>query len=121
MGLATMLRSNLTRSRDLDKGNAHPGSLGQDFNRLGFQLWPALSAADPRVRRWQIDLEALNAARNAIAHAEDHRLAQLTAQGYPMQLVTVRRWQRSLNGLARCLDRVVADSLALLLGSPAPW
>jgi hypothetical protein len=116
-----MLLANLTRSRDLDRGNAHPGSLGQDFNRLGFQLWAALTAADPRCVKWRGDLEALNTARNAIAHAEDQKLQQLTVAGYPMQLVTVKRWQRSLNGLASCMDKVVADSLALLLGSAAPW
>lgn len=120
-GLESMLHANLTTSRQLDKHNAQPASLGSDFNRLGFQLWPALTAAQPRAAVWQRDLNMLNQARNAIAHAEDHKLAQLAADGYPMQLSTVKRWRRSLDGLAACMDDVVASSLAQLLGTAAPW
>jgi hypothetical protein len=119
--LRAMLLASLTRDRDLDKGNAHPGSLGRDFGRLGFELWPALEAKDVRAPRWNSDLSVLNRARNAIAHAQDQKLVQLEGQGYPMQLKTIRQWRRSLDALAGCMDQVVADSLAVLLGTPAPW
>jgi hypothetical protein len=119
--LASMLRTNLTRSRELDRGNAHPGSLGSDFERLGFRLWPALGQMDSRAQKWNIELSAINRARNAIAHAEDQKLATLATEGWPMQLRTIKRWRSSLDGLARCMDRVVAESLVALTGKGAPW
>jgi len=63
----------------------------------------------------------LNAARNAIAHAEYGKLQKLGQEGYPLVLKTVRQWQGSLNGLAVCMDRVVGASLAQLLRTQAPW
>jgi hypothetical protein len=119
--LASALGTNLTANRQLDRGNAQPGSLGNDFGRLGFQMWPALVAADRRAATWRDDLEALNKARNAIAHAEDQKLAALAGAGYPMWLRTVKRWRGSLNGLTQCMDAMVASSLSQILGTGAPW
>jgi hypothetical protein len=64
----------MTGNRQLDNGNAHPGSLGADFSLLGMALWDALKTAHPRATAWNNDLSALNEARNAIAHAEEGRL-----------------------------------------------
>ena len=119
--LASTLRINFAHSRDLDRGNAQPKSLTNDFRRLGFQLWPALQQKDQRAPKWNQSLEALNRARNAIAHAQDQKLRALATEGYPIQLRTIKTWRSSLNSLARCMDVVVADSLALLLGTRAPW
>lgn len=119
--LASILRTNLTHSRDLDRGNAQPRSLARDFGRLGFQLWPALALKDARSERWKRALEALNQARNAIAHADDRKLATLATEGWPMQLRTIRSWRASLDSLATCMDLVVADSLAAMTGKRAPW
>jgi hypothetical protein len=119
--LASTLRINLTLKRDLDRGNAQSNSLKNDFLRFGFDMWSALALKDPRSARWKQSLEALNRARNAIAHAEDQKLRTLAAEGYPMQLGTIRTWRTHLNSLARSMDRVVADSLAALTGQGAPW
>jgi hypothetical protein len=119
--LAILLRTNLTRSRELDRGNAQPRSLANDFGRLGLDFWPALVAKDPQAEDLKESLHALNRARNAIAHAEDHKLAALASEGFPMRLTTVRRWHRHLGRLTRCMDGAVAESLAQLTGTRAPW
>ena len=36
----TVVRRRLTENRQLDRGNAHPASLGSDFGRFGFELGP---------------------------------------------------------------------------------
>jgi hypothetical protein len=41
--LENVLHTRLSEARDLDRGNAHPGSIGKDFGRFGFQVWPALT------------------------------------------------------------------------------
>ncbi len=74
--------------------------LGADFALLGMTLWAALEAANPRAATWNKALSALNEARNAIAHAEEGRLIALRADGYPMTLGTIRRWERTLDALA---------------------
>src|SRR5205809_371368 len=40
--LRTLMQVEFTRGRQLDRGNAHPGSLGADFGRLGVGFWGAL-------------------------------------------------------------------------------
>jgi hypothetical protein len=119
--LANVIRTRMTFERKLDKGNAHPGSLGDDYGRLGLTLWPALEAADPRAAAWNRDLTALNEARNAIAHAEEGRLVVLRADGYPIALRTIRRWKKSLDGLVKTMDDVVSEYLDRLLGAGRPW
>jgi hypothetical protein len=119
--LAELLSSSLTKGRELDRGNAQPRSLASDFGRLGLRLWPSLLLKDPQTERLKESLQALNRARNAIAHAEDDRLAALADEGYPMRLATVRRWHSDLGRLARSMDVVVAESLAPLTEKPAPW
>jgi hypothetical protein len=119
--LGNVLRARLTENRQLDRGNATPGSLGSDYGRLGLTLWAALEVADYRAPAWNRNLEALNQARNAIAHAEEGRLLALRAAGYPVTLYTVRRWKTSLDGLAHTMDDVVSDYLDRLLGAGRPW
>ncbi|MEX1008549.1 MAG: hypothetical protein WD271_11970 [Acidimicrobiia bacterium] len=119
--LETVLRARLSEARQLDRGNAHPGSLGSDFGRFGFELWPALAARDPRTASQQESLELLNEARNAIAHDDEARLAALEAQGNPITLRTFRAWQRDLDGLASTLDAEVAAHLGLLFQRATPW
>jgi hypothetical protein len=119
--LANVLRARVTGNRQLDKGNAHPGSLGADFALLGMTLWAALETANPRALVWNRELTALNEARNAIAHAEEGRLIALRADGYPITLETIRRWKRALDALAGTMDDVVSDYLDILLGAGRPW
>ncbi|MEV6603867.1 hypothetical protein [Kutzneria sp. NPDC051319] len=121
-GLATVLQSRLTDNRKLDTGNAHPGSLGNDFARFGITLWSALEVADSRASRWNRSLTLMNRARNAIAHADEGTLSALKVEGCKLQqLATVKRWIADVNGLATLMDKVLADYLAILLGCSRPW
>jgi len=119
--LANVLRVRLTGNRQLDRGNAQPGSLGADFGLLGMKLWDLLEAADPWTVQRRVNLEKLNEARNAVAHANEAERAKIAQAGYPMQLPTIRRWRRTLDGLARTMDDVVSDYLDGLLGAGKPW
>ncbi|GAA0264966.1 hypothetical protein [Cryptosporangium japonicum] len=106
----------------LDKGNANRRNIDSDFSRLGFDVGAAVVAANPNKGvRWIGDLEILNQARNGIAHADESKLLKLRSDGHPVNLTTVRRLRRSLDGLAAAMDEIVSDSLALLLQSKRPW
>jgi hypothetical protein len=119
--LTRVIRNRMTQGRWLDKGNAHSKSLEGDFGRLGMELWPALKVAHRRAGAWENDLNALNQARNAIAHAEVGKLVKLKQDGYPITLMTIRRWKGSLDGLVQTMDDVVSDYLDRLLGTGRPW
>jgi len=119
--LADTLRARTTTNRQLDRGNAQPGSLGSDFALLGLTLWPALERADSRAPAWNASLERLNTARNAIAHVDQPALDQLRVQGHPVTLASVRTWRRDLDRLAATMDDVVSAYLDQLLGYGRPW
>jgi hypothetical protein len=119
--LANVLRTRMTQGRKLDRGNANPGSLEEDFGRLGMTFWPTLEAEHYRAGVWKRNLGALNEARNAIAHAEEAKLVRLRQEGFPITLQTIGRWKRSLDGLVETMDDVVSDYLDLLLGAGRPW
>lgn len=121
--LQHVITARLTEGRQLDRGNAHPGSLGSDFGRFGLQLWKELARRRPaRASKWREALEALNDARNGIAHADASKIAGLVQRGYPLsQLRTTRRFRGALDGLAPMLDDVVADHLGRLFQVPKPW
>jgi len=103
-----VVRARLIERRELDPGNARPDSIGNDFARFGFNLWSVLSALDPATTRHVQSLGRLNAARNALAHANDTRLIILRAQGFPIILRTYQRWHCDLDALAGNLDIAVA-------------
>lgn len=119
--LGNVFQVQLTTNRDLDHKNATPSSLGSDFGRLGLDLWPTLSVASSQALRWRASLEALNKARNAIAHVNEDDLGRLAREGYPIRLRTIERWRRSLDRLAATMDDVVADYLDRLLRTGRPW
>jgi hypothetical protein len=122
VALRSTLRNLLTKNRLLDKGNAHPGSLGDDFQRLGLALWPALRIAkSAHAEKWRDKLEALNQARNAIAHAEEGKIAALANAGYPINVRTIRSWKSSLHGLVDSMDSVVSEYLDSLFMTGKPW
>lgn len=116
----SVIRNRLREGRDLDRGNA-AGSIGKDFGRFGFDVWPALASRDPASARHNRSLERLNTARNALAHDDAAALAALRKQGFPLVLRTYHRWRRDLNALAGNLDVEVAHRLGRLLGQPDPW
>ncbi len=116
------VRSLLATNRQLDKGNAQPGSLGADYGRLGLELWPALEARYPnRTKAQNGALDKLNRARNALAHGLDAPIRDLRADGYPLTLATFRRWRALLDSLATNIDDELAAQLGFLFGQPAPW
>lgn len=121
--LQLVVRGMLTEGRRLSSGNAGPGHLGSDFGRFGLSLWPELNARWPsRAVGWNRQLEALNDARNAIAHADHAKIVELESRGYRLaQLRTIKRFRSSVNGLASGMDEVLGSYLYRLLGGPGPW
>lgn len=117
----SVIRNRLSEGRDLDRGNARPGSLGRDFGRFGFEVWPALATRDLASTKHNESLERLNAARNAVAHDDAAAQAALRSQGYPLVLRTYHRWRGDLDALAGNLDVEVSHQLGRIFGRPAPW
>lgn len=116
--LLPIVESEFTRGRQLDRGNAHLGSLGNDFRRLGIDLWAAVDQYDPSgpARRQQLDL--LNAWRNAIAH-QDFDPAKLGGTTR-LRLAQVRRWRVVCRRLARTIDTVMRRHLKFIT-KVTPW
>jgi hypothetical protein len=114
-------RDALIRGRELDRGNAHPGAIGNDFARLGLQVWARMIARDRRTRQLNQSLELLNTARNAIAHADDGKLATLRTGGCRIVLGTFRNWRRDLDDLAGKLDLEVGAGLGQVFARRSPW
>lgn len=119
--LTDVLRQRMTEGRQLDHGNAQPGSLGSDFGRFGFQLWPALAKRNTFSAVHQDTLDKLNQARNAIVHANETDLDALKLAGHPITSTTLKTWRSALDSLAGTLDAEVAARLGTLFGKPAPW
>ena len=116
-----VVRNQLACGRELERGNAHPGSIGGDFGRFGFDVWPALATRDRRTERYNRSLRLLNEARNGIAHADEGRLFKLRAEGFPLVLDTCRRLRHDLDGLAASLDGETASQLGRLFERQEPW
>lgn len=116
-----VVRSRLREDRAIDRGNVHPGSLGKDFGRFGFGIWPALAVRDPMTSTHNRSLARLNTARNALAHADDSRLAELRTAGFPLGQPSFRRWRRDLDTLATNLDTEMSIQLARLFSRQPPW
>ena len=107
----------MTQNRQLDRGNANPGNLGNDFKILGVDLWDELKTRWPRMTvKWNKSLTDLNKARNAIAHSQSGTLGALR-----VNLDTIRTWRSSLDGLADKMDDVVAWHLTDLFKVSDPW
>lgn len=107
--------------RRLDRGNADPVGLGQDFGLFGFKFWPRLKQRYPtKADQWNERLALLNRARNAIAHDDVRKLQQVADAGWSPTLRSVQRWHRSLDGLAGGMDDVVRGQLQGLYGT-SPW
>jgi len=94
--LGKVLGFSLTSNRRLDRGNAQPASIQQDFELLGVvDLWAALTRLDARNINCKHRLEQLNVWRNAIAH-QDFNLSAENLQrvlGTSRTLVWARMWR----------------------------
>src|SRR5215470_463712 len=110
-----------TAGRKLDRQNAHPGTLGDDFGRFGPRFWLAVDALGPQfaVRRRRLD--QVNAWRNAIAHQDfRHVGSDPLTQGTRADLPTFRAWRSALDQLAGGIDRAMYRELAGIIGA-RPW
>lgn len=117
----SVVRKNLVGGRELERGNARHESIGADFGRFGFEIWPELHDLDRRTVEHRESLAMLNLARNGLAHSDEAKLAVLRDKGHWRVLDTFRRWRRDLDLLATNLDAVTADQLARLFDRPRPW
>jgi hypothetical protein len=114
--IRSFLRVEFVWNRALDRGNPSPGNVGQDFNRLGIDFWPAVRLRHTRNDRRRQLLQELVAWRNAIAHQDFGPLG-----GDPtLHLPRVRAWRRAVGALADAFDRTMYDYLVTILGTP-PW
>lgn len=115
-----MLES-LTHNRSLDKHNAQPNAIAEDFDRFGLDIWAKVDAdrkgnEDRRKKFW-----AVITWRNAIAHHDiDAKLAKGALNPVKIKLGTCKRWRSALNVLAGSLDTVAADHCEAL-GLARPW
>jgi hypothetical protein len=116
--LQPVVRAEFTRGRQLDRGNAQPGSIGADFGRLGVRFWDEVETFSPQNAERRDRLEELNNWRNAIAH-QDFDPARLGA-ATTLRLAQVRRWRNACRGLARAFDEVMRRHVHALTGA-APW
>ncbi len=116
-----MVRNRLVEGRELERGNAHPGSVGRDFGRFGFEVWRELNRRDERTAEHNESLALLNDARNGLAHSDDAKIAALREKGHPLVLGTFRRWCRDLDALAANLDTETSGQLARLFDRQHPW
>ncbi|CRK60790.1 hypothetical protein [Alloactinosynnema sp. L-07] len=108
-------------ARRLDRGNAEPGGLGNDFGLLGMTLWPDLKSRYPaKGDEWRRRLELLNEARNGVAHDDASKILKVHAAGWPLTLSSIKKWRTTLDGLAGGMDTVTSEYLHQLLGV-RPW
>ena len=116
--LRSLVEAELTRGRQLDRGNAQPATLKADFDRFRFDFWGAVESQDPRNARRKAMLEVLNNWRNAVAHQafDPARLGGSVV----LHLARVRRWRTACHHLARSFDVVMGHQLQTLTGV-APW
>jgi hypothetical protein len=118
--LQEVLATPYAAARRLDRGNAEPVGLANDFGLLGVKLWPALGARYPsKSEEWRRKLELLNQVRNGLAHDDPSRLAKVQSAGWSPTLLSVRRWRGALDGLAAGMDRVTGERLQTLLNVTA--
>lgn len=118
--LQEMLSAEFLLHRKLDRGNPTPGSLGDDFNRLGleFDFWREVNRISRRNKNRQKHLDELNYWRNAIAH-HDFDPEKLGGRK-TLPLKRIRRFRSVCNALATDFDRVMAKHLETVTGSN-PW
>jgi hypothetical protein len=119
--LARMIRNTILKKRQLDAGNADSGTLAGDFGRLGIDLWDRLRRRNRVNEDRKFKLDQLNKARNAIAHDNQAKFAELEAEGWRLHLHDVRDWRSCLGALAGDMDYVVGNHLSTVFRVAPPW
>ncbi|MHB8878630.1 MAG: hypothetical protein ACYC8T_33440 [Myxococcaceae bacterium] len=124
--VSTIIVASLTKNRKLDQGNAHEGTIAEDFARVGIEdFWDRVAArggrAFTKARRRR--LEQMNMWRNAIAHnnfeQNQTRVDKLDGQLRP-RLIEGARCRDACRRLAVQMEAAVSSFLARVVGSP-PW
>ena len=100
----TLIQRQFSAKLALDQSNATEQTITVDFGRIVFNL--DLSMAHPRNRRRLDDLRELNRSRNLAAH----HIPLPAGTSFP-DLVTIRGWKHSCDGLAASLDEVLYNEL----------
>ena len=120
--LATLVESNLTYARTLDRGNANPSNIGKDFGRFGFELWTRVRNRHVHNERRRERLEQVCTWRNAIVHQDFNLSAeqQNLLSDTTIDLGWCRRWRRALGALTQEMDTVVGNELLAVAGVN-PW
>ncbi len=118
---AELLGENLTSNRALERHNAQPNSIAEDFARFGLDIWAEVARERKGNDKRRTKLWALITWRNAIAHDD---IAVKRAKGalepVTISLSTCRSWRSSVSVLAVSLDNVSAAHCQAL-GLPRPW
>jgi hypothetical protein len=116
--LQAIVEPELTRGRQLDRGNAQSASLGIDFGRLGINFWTAVDHHDPSGPTYRQQLDLLNAWRNAIAHQDfdPGKLGGMTQ----LRLAQVKKWRALCKRIARAIDAVMREHLQKVT-QVTPW
>jgi hypothetical protein len=121
--VAGLVSNALTRNRRLDRGNAHPGGLGESFKSFELDIWGVAGQLDARTARRLVRLEQLNIWRNAIAHQDfdfSRRQMQVLGDASGLDLRKVRAFRSCCDQLAGTFDRVLARHLESIVGV-RPW
>jgi hypothetical protein len=121
--IADIALTALTRNRQLDRGNASPGSIGADFKSFDLDIWDAANQLDARTAIRSRRLEQLNIWRNAIAHQDfdfTRHQREVLAGATRLVLGEVRAFRSCCNRLAVTLDRVLARHVESIVGG-RPW
>jgi hypothetical protein len=113
----------LTLGRSLDRGNAGPSRIGNDFGRFGAtKFWDLVDRQDKRNPTRRMRLEQLNTWRNGVAHQDfNWSKEEMKRVGKTRgTLDDVRMWRDACNALAQEMDRGVAGQALNLIGQH-PW
>jgi hypothetical protein len=118
---AELLYGSLTNNTTLERNNAHPNSIADDFARFGLDIWADVDRERSHNDERRKKLWALVTWRNAIAHDDiDAKLKRGALEPLTISLATCRGWRSALNILATSLDKVAADRCQAL-GLSRPW
>ena len=122
--IARLVLIALTQSRQLDRGNATPGSIGADFKGFDLDIWTPQGSSTSALRAACGQLEQLNVWRNAVAHQDfDFEPPRAGGAGEVCRTIDLRRvraFRSCCDRLAVTFDEVLARHLESVVGG-RPW
>jgi hypothetical protein len=118
--LRSTVLDNLVHGRRLNRGNADPGTLEEDFSRLGLTFWSGLIEVNPSAGDWRKGLAALHQARNGLAHDDGAKIERVRAAGWPLRIGTVLRWRHVVDELTDAMDTLLSREIPISSGK-IPW